>query len=58
METHAPAFVFPHTRIRIATERPTEFTDVTEAIQERATEASPAPRPGEFSLAAIGEGRR
>ena len=34
METLAPAFVYRHTKVRIVTERPTEFIDLTESIEE------------------------
>ena len=34
METLAPAFVYRHTKVRIATERPTEFIDLTESLEE------------------------
>jgi secondary thiamine-phosphate synthase enzyme len=33
METLAPAFVYRHTRVRIATERPTEFIDLTDSLE-------------------------
>jgi secondary thiamine-phosphate synthase enzyme len=33
METLAPAFVYRHTKVRIATERPTEFIDLTESLE-------------------------
>jgi secondary thiamine-phosphate synthase enzyme len=32
METLAPAFVYRHTRVRIATERSTEFIDLTDSL--------------------------
>jgi len=34
METLAPAFIYRHTKVRIATERPTEFIDLTESLEE------------------------
>jgi secondary thiamine-phosphate synthase enzyme len=33
METLAPAFVYRHTKVRIATERPTEFIDLTDSLE-------------------------
>jgi secondary thiamine-phosphate synthase enzyme len=33
METLAPAFVYRHTRVRIATERSTEFIDLTDSLE-------------------------
>jgi secondary thiamine-phosphate synthase enzyme len=33
METLAPAFVYRHTRVRIATERSTEFIDLTDSLK-------------------------
>jgi secondary thiamine-phosphate synthase enzyme len=33
METLAPAFVYRHTKVRIATERPTEFIDLTDNLK-------------------------
>jgi secondary thiamine-phosphate synthase enzyme len=33
METLAPTFIYRHTRIRIASERPTEFIDLTEGLE-------------------------
>ena len=40
METLAPTFVYRHTRIRISTERPTEFSDVTDGLQRLVAEAA------------------
>jgi secondary thiamine-phosphate synthase enzyme len=34
METLAPAFVYRHTKVRIATEHRTEFIDLTESLEE------------------------
>jgi secondary thiamine-phosphate synthase enzyme len=34
METLAPAFVYRHTKVRIATENHTEFIDLTESLEE------------------------
>jgi len=34
METLAPAFVYRHTKVRIATEHHTEFIDLTQSLQE------------------------
>ena len=39
METLAPAFIYRHTKVRIATERPTEFIDLTESLQELLAES-------------------
>ena len=39
METLAPAFVYRHTKVRIATERPTEFIDLTESLEELLAES-------------------
>ena len=40
METLAPTFIYRHTRIRIATERPTEFIDVTQGLEDLVAEAA------------------
>jgi secondary thiamine-phosphate synthase enzyme len=40
MDTLAPTFVYRHTRIRIATERPAEFIDLTDGLQDLVAEAS------------------
>ena len=34
METLASAFIYRHTKVRITTERPTEFIDLTEHVEE------------------------
>jgi secondary thiamine-phosphate synthase enzyme len=34
METLAPAFVYRHTKVRIETERTTEFIDLTDSLEE------------------------
>jgi secondary thiamine-phosphate synthase enzyme len=34
METLAPAFVYRHTKVRITTERTTEFIDLTDSLEE------------------------
>lgn len=34
METLAPAFIYRHTRVRITTERHTEFIDLTDSLEE------------------------
>ena len=34
METLTPAFVYRHTKVRIITERPTEFIDLTESLED------------------------
>ena len=39
METFAPAFIYRHTRVRIATERHTEFIDLTESLEELVAES-------------------
>ena len=39
METLAPAFIYRHTKVRIATERPTEFIDLTESLKELLAES-------------------
>jgi secondary thiamine-phosphate synthase enzyme len=39
MDTLAPTFVYRHTRIRIATERPTEFIDLTDGLEALVAEA-------------------
>ena len=39
METLAPAFVYRHTRVRITTERHTEFIDLTESLEELLAES-------------------
>jgi len=39
METLAPAFIYRHTKVRIATERPTEFIDLTESLEELLAES-------------------
>lgn len=40
METLAPTFVYRHTRIRISTEQPTEFIDLTEGLENLVSEAA------------------
>jgi secondary thiamine-phosphate synthase enzyme len=40
METLAPTFIYRHTRIRIATERPTEFIDLTDGLEALVAEAA------------------
>jgi secondary thiamine-phosphate synthase enzyme len=40
MQTLAPTFVYRHTRIRISTERPTEFIDVTDGLEALVAEAA------------------
>jgi len=39
MDTLAPTFVYRHTRVRIATERRTEFVDLTDGLEEMVAEA-------------------
>jgi secondary thiamine-phosphate synthase enzyme len=39
METFAPAFIYRHTKVRIVTERHTEFIDLTESLEELVTES-------------------
>ena len=39
MKTLAPTFVYRHTRIGIATERPTQFIDLTDGLESLVTEA-------------------
>ena len=39
METIAPAFVYRHTKVRIITERHTEFIDITESLEELLAES-------------------
>jgi secondary thiamine-phosphate synthase enzyme len=39
METLVSTFIYRHTRIRIATERPTEFIDLTDGLQRLVAEA-------------------
>jgi secondary thiamine-phosphate synthase enzyme len=39
METFAPAFIYRHTKVRIATERHTEFIDLTESLEELVAES-------------------
>ncbi len=39
METLAPTSTYRHTKIRITTERPTEFVDVTDRLRELVAEA-------------------
>ena len=39
MDTLAPTFVYRHTRIRIATERATEFIDLTDGLEALVAEA-------------------
>ena len=39
METLAPAFIYRHTKVRIATERPTEFIDLTKSLEELLAES-------------------
>jgi hypothetical protein len=39
MKTLAPTFVYRHTRIGIATERPTQFVDLTDGLESLVTEA-------------------
>ncbi len=39
METLAPAFVYRHTKVRITTEQPTEFIDLTESLEELLAES-------------------
>jgi secondary thiamine-phosphate synthase enzyme len=39
METFAPTFICRHTKIRIATERPTEFIDLTDGLEALIAEA-------------------
>ena len=39
METLASAFIYRHTKIRITTERPTEFIDLTESLEELLAES-------------------
>ena len=34
METLTPAFVYRHTKVRIITERSTEFIDLTESLED------------------------
>jgi secondary thiamine-phosphate synthase enzyme len=34
METFAPAFVYRHTKVRITTERTTEFIDLTDSLEQ------------------------
>jgi secondary thiamine-phosphate synthase enzyme len=34
METFAPAFIYRHTKVRIVTERHTEFIDLTDSLEE------------------------
>jgi secondary thiamine-phosphate synthase enzyme len=40
METLAPTFIYRHTRIRIATERPVEFIDLTDGLEALVAEAA------------------
>jgi secondary thiamine-phosphate synthase enzyme len=40
MQTLAPTFVYRHTRIRISTERSTEFIDLTEGLEALVAEAA------------------
>ena len=39
METLVSTFIYRHTRIRIATERPTEFIDITDGLQRLVADA-------------------
>lgn len=39
METFAPAFIYRHTKVRIVTERHTEFIDLTESLEELVAES-------------------
>jgi len=39
METLASAFIYRHTKVRITTERPTEFIDLTESLEELLAES-------------------
>ena len=60
METLASAFIYRHTKVRITTERPTEFIDLTESLEELLAESrivtgfvrcteNPAARPASIS---------
>ena len=40
MDTLAPTFVYRHTKIRITTERPAEFIDLTEGLEDLIAEAA------------------
>lgn len=40
METLAPTFIYRHTRVRIGTERPTEFIDLTDGLESLIAEAA------------------
>lgn len=42
METLAPTFIYRHTRILIATERPVDFIDLTEGLEALVAEAAMA----------------
>jgi secondary thiamine-phosphate synthase enzyme len=39
METLSPAFIYRHTRVRITTERRTEFIDLTDSLENLLTES-------------------
>jgi secondary thiamine-phosphate synthase enzyme len=39
METLASAFIYRHTKVRITTEQPTEFIDLTESLEELLAES-------------------
>jgi secondary thiamine-phosphate synthase enzyme len=39
METFASAFIYRHTKVRITTERPTEFIDLTESLEDLLSES-------------------
>ena len=39
METLASAFIYRHTKVRITTERPIEFIDLTESLEELLAES-------------------
>jgi secondary thiamine-phosphate synthase enzyme len=39
METLASAFIYRHTKVRITTERPTEFIDLTESLEDLLAES-------------------
>ena len=39
METLASAFIYRHTKVRITTERPTEFIDLTDSLEELLAES-------------------